>query len=241
MDTRVAERLLRLNREFYQTFSAPFIQTRERLQPGAARIARMVPQHARVLDLGCGPGQFAHHLAVETAPRSYLGLDLSPELLLRARSGVDDEARNSFRFVCADLAAGALPLGQGSRFDWILLFAVLHHLPGHARRAAACRAAHAHLAPGGKLAMSNWQFIRSERLRARIVPWSRLSLDESDVDPGDALLDWRRGGSGLRFVHLIDAAERAELCREAGFREVEAFSCDGEGGRLSDYAIWQAQ
>jgi tRNA (uracil-5-)-methyltransferase TRM9 len=241
MDTRVAELLLHLNREFYQTFSAPFIQTRERLQPGAARIARMVPQHARLLDLGCGPGQLARHLETESVPRSYLGLDLSLPLLQRAWSGVDDAARNRFCFVCADLAAGALPLAPGSRFDWVLLFAVLHHLPGHARRVAVCHAVRAHLAPGGKLALSNWQFVRSERLRARIVPWSRLGLDEGELEPGDVLIDWHRGGSGLRYVHLIDEAERARLCREAGFREVEAFSSDGDGGRLSDYAIWQAE
>jgi len=241
MDTHVAECLLRLNQEFYQTFSAPFIQTRERLQPGAARIARMVPQHAHLLDLGCGPGQLAHHVATEMSPKLYLGLDLSTPLLQRAFRRIAGTSATHVHFVVATLNCDVLPIDRRARFDWIFLFAVLHHLPGYRLRASVCEMARAYLPPGGALALSNWQFTRSQRLRGRIVPWSRLGLDESDVDPGDALLDWRRGGSGLRYVHLIDQAERAQLCREAGFREVEAFSSDGEGGRLSDYAIWQAQ
>jgi tRNA (uracil-5-)-methyltransferase TRM9 len=241
MDTRVAELLLHLNREFYQTFSAPFIQTRERLQPGVTRIARMVPQHARLLDLGCGPGQLARHLATESVPRSYLGLDLSLPLLQRALARLADTSATDVHFVVATLDLASLPIDRAARFDWVFLFAVLHHLPGYALRASVCQMARAYLPPAGALALSNWQFTRSQRLRRRIVPWSQVGLDESDVDPGDALLDWRRGGSGLRYVHLIDEAERARLCREAGFREVEAFSSDGEGGRLSDYAIWQAQ
>ncbi len=240
MDSRVADRLLHLNREFYQTFAAAFIATRDRLQPGALRIARRVPRQARLLDLGCGPGQLARHLAAENAPGFFLGIDLTPQLLKHARAGAADAASGLFHFVCADLAAGALPLAPGAGFDWIFLFAALHHLPGHARRAAACRAARAQLAPGGKLAMSNWQFIRSERLRARIVPWSRLELDESQLEPGDALLDWRRGGRGLRYVHLIEEGERRQLCREAGFRELEAFASDGADGNLADYAIWES-
>ncbi len=239
MDSRTAERLLHLNREFYQTFSASFAATRERLQPGALRVARLAPPQARMLDLGCGPGQLARYLAAESAPGFFLGLDLSPKLLARARSGVAGPTGDRFHFVCADLAAGALPLAPASRFDWVFLFAVLHHLPGHDRRAALCRAVRESLAPGGKVALSNWQFDRSERLRARIVAWTELGVDEAELEPGDALIDWRRGGRGLRYVHLIDERERRQLCHEAGFRELEAFASDGTGANLSDYAIWE--
>src|SRR4030067_675259 len=101
MEAHVAARLLALNREFYQTFSADFAQTRERLQPGMAR---------------------------------------------------------------PPLPPGPLPLGSAVRFDWAFLFAVLHHLPGSELRLRVCQEAHRVLVPGGRLALSNWQFTRSERL-----------------------------------------------------------------------------
>jgi SAM-dependent methyltransferase len=238
MDTLVAARLLALNREFYQTFSADFAQTRERLQPGVVRIAREVARAARLLDLGCGGAQLATHLLAEKAPRLYLGLDLSLRLLHHARSGSLPKAGHA-RFACADLSAAALPLSAAVRFDWVFLFAVLHHLPGFELRLRVCQEAR-RLVPGGRLGLSNWQFNRSERLRRRIVPWADIGLGEHEVDPGDALLDWRRGGRGLRYVHQLEEPERRLLSREAGFRETECFASDGEGGNLSDYAVWEA-
>ncbi|MCX6025525.1 MAG: class I SAM-dependent methyltransferase [Chloroflexi bacterium] len=239
MDARVAARLLALNREFYQTFSADFAQTRERLQPGVAHIAREVPRQVRLLDLGCGRGQLARHLLAEKAPRLYLGLDLSLRLLHLAR-GAAARAGESALFACADLSARALPLSPATRFDWAFVFAVLHHLPGFDLRLRTCQEAHRRLVPGGRLALSNWQFSRSERLRRRVVPWAEIGLGEHEVDLGDALLDWRRGGRGLRYVHQVEQTERLQLCHEAGFREIENFASDGEGGDLSDYAVWEA-
>ncbi len=235
----MAARLRALNREFYQTFSADFAQTRERLQPGVTRIAREVTRAACLLDLGCGAGQLATHLLAEKAPRLYLGLDLSLRLLHHARSGVLPEARLA-HFACADLSAGALPLSSAAHFDWVFLFAVLHHLPGCELRLRVCQEARRRLVPGGRLALSSWQFSRSKRLRRRIVPWAEVGLGEHEVDPGDALLDWRRGGRGVRYVHQLEEPERRLLCRDAGFRETESFACDGEGGDLSDYAVWEA-
>ena len=235
----MAARLLALNREFYQTFSADFAQTRERLQPGMARIAREVTGDVRLLDLGCGGGQLARHLLAEKAPSLYLGLDLSLHLLHRARGGILPEAVHA-HFACADLSSCALPLGSAVRFDWAFLFAVLHHLPGSELRLRVCQEAHRVLVPGGRLALSNWQFTRSERLLRRIAPWAEIGLGEHQVDPGDALLDWRRGGRGLRYVHQVEEAERRLLCHGAGFHEIEGFASDGEGGHLSDYAVWEA-
>ncbi len=68
---------------------------------------------------------------------------------------------------------------------------------------------------------SNWQFLNSPRLRKRIQPWTRAGLTADQVDPGDYLLDWRRGGEGLRYVHHFSPEELAELAAETGFRVID--------------------
>ena len=120
-------------------------------------------------------------------------------------------------------------------FDRVFAFAVLHHLPGAATRLNLLRAIAMALKPGGEAVISNWQFLSSARLSARIVPWERVGLSNEHVDPGDYLLDWRRGGLGYRYVHNLTEGELWGLAAEAGLTVVEHYYSDGEGGRLGRY------
>ena len=101
------------------------------------------------------------------------------------------------------------------------------------------RQARARLASPGRLIHSEWQFLDSPRLRARIQPWESIGLSPADLDPGDHLLDWRSGGNGLRYVHHFSEEELAALAEESGFRVVESFRSDGENGRLGLYQVWE--
>jgi hypothetical protein len=94
------------------------------------------------------------------------------------------------------------------------------------------------LADGGRLALSAWQFLASPRFAARIQPWERIGVSPEDVDPGDTLLDWRSGGEGLRYVHQFSEDELYQLADRAGFRVIETFRSDGEGGKSGLYQIW---
>jgi hypothetical protein len=96
-----------------------------------------------------------------------------------------------------------------------------------------------HLASNGKFILSNWQFLNSAKLWARIQPWERIGLTSADVDAGDYLLDWRRGGEGLRYVHQFKEEELAGLAHESGFEIVASFYSDGEGGKLGLYQVWE--
>jgi SAM-dependent methyltransferase len=166
-----------------------------------------------------------------------VGLDFSQALLEEAQTGISGEG---FTFLPADLSNpdwdDNLP---GEHFDVVLAFAVLHHLPGAELRLQVVSKVHAHLIPGGKFIHSNWQFLNSARMRSRIQPWERVDMTPSDVDPGDYLLDWRRGGYGLRYVHHFSREELETLAAEAGFRVVESFHSDGKGGKLGLYQVWE--
>jgi SAM-dependent methyltransferase len=238
MKAAVAQRLIKLNREFYQKLAGPFSASRARLQPGVLRVLESVPGEANLLDLGCGNGGVARDLTRRGHSGRYAGIDFSKELLRVANSRVDDL---NATFLHADLTSSnwneKLPL---TYFDFVLSFAVLHHIPSRELRLQSLKQVRSLLAPSGRFVHSNWQFLNSPRLRARIQPWSAINLDETQVDSGDYLLDWRSGGQGLRYVHHFNETELAELAVETGFEIKETFLSDGKSGDLSLYSVWQA-
>jgi SAM-dependent methyltransferase len=236
MDPEIRARLTAINHQFYQTFAEDFSATRTRLQPGVRQVVESLPVQARLLDLGCGNGNLARALHRRGFEGVYVGLDFSAALLAEIQQAVAGQ----FTFVQADLAEPGwddqLPPGP---YDAVLAFAVLHHLPGADLRREILRRVRAHLAPGGQFYHSNWQFLNSPRLRKRIQPWPRAGLMGNQVDPGDYLLDWRRGGEGLRYIHHFSPEELAGLAVETGFQVLDTFWSDGEGGNLGLYQVWE--
>ena len=236
MDSTTIQRLLALNLQFYQTFAAAFSATRQRLQPGVLRLLPAILSAAHILDLGCGNGELARQLHQRGFQGSYLGLDFSAGLLAEV-AGELPEA--NFRFQQADLAEpGWVPPGEPP-FDLVLAFAVMHHLPGQALRQQVAAEVQRLLRPGGQFMHSNWQFLNSPKLARRIQPWAAAGIPDSALELGDYLLDWRQGGSALRYVHHFSEAELSELAQSCSFTRLDSFLSDGEGGNLGLYQVWQ--
>jgi 2-polyprenyl-3-methyl-5-hydroxy-6-metoxy-1,4-benzoquinol methylase len=119
------------------------------------------------------------------------------------------------------------------------MFATLHHIPNNEIRLDILKTVKKLLKPNGKFILSNWQFLNSEKLKARIQPWDKVGINQSEVDDGDYLLDWRSGGEdGLRYAHHFSAEELLRLAEQAGMRVTDSFSSDGNGGNLGLYQIW---
>lgn len=244
MDAETAKKLVLLNRKFYQTFAIQFSATRMRLQPGVARILEELPDEAHILDLGCGNGELACALAERGFQGSYVGLDSSEPLLDIARNRY--AGNFSAEFIRADLTQPTwdtvLEASPNVRkrppYDYILAFAVLHHLPGTALRTKVLGLVHSLLHTQGKFIHSEWQFLNSPRLRKRIQPWEKIGYSADEVDEQDYLLDWRHGGVGLRYVHHFSHFELEELAASTGFEIVDTFVSDGEGGQLGLYQTW---
>lgn len=253
MNTATAARLVELNREFYTRFGDSFSATRHRIQPGVRRALDMLKGDEDILDLGCGNGELARELAKRGHRGAYLGVDFSLPLLREAESPPARTSQPegfSARFVEADLTQLSVFSNQLSVFSdqlsfadyWsvITAFAVLHHIPSYEIRISILKTVRSLLKPDGKFIHSNWQFLNSEKLKARIQPWEAAAVDGSAVDAGDYLLDWRSGGKGLRYVHHFSEEELSELAEQSGFRVSETFYSDGENGRLGLYQVWAA-
>ncbi|HVR71913.1 MAG TPA: class I SAM-dependent methyltransferase, partial [Vicinamibacteria bacterium] len=91
----------------------------------------------RSLDLGCGPGAFADLFLGD----DYFGVDLNARYVEHARR------TRKGTFLVGDARKVDLP---DARFDQILIFGLLHHLPDDYARAVLGEATRL-LAPGGKI------------------------------------------------------------------------------------------
>ncbi len=236
MKTRIARRLLQLNAEFYQRFAAEFAESRRGVQPGIQRALRALPGCRSILDVGCGDGRVAQALRQMGWSGEYVGVDGSEALLERARAR--SRAPLRARFIRADLESADWPRCLPRReFDAALFLAVLHHIPGARRRLRLMRQIAGLLRPGGWAVVSTWQFLGSDRLKSKIVPWGRLGIEAAEVDPGDYLLDWKRGGEGLRYVTALDEPTLRRMAGAAGLRVEETYRADGRSGELSLYVV----
>jgi tRNA (uracil-5-)-methyltransferase TRM9 len=189
----------------------------------------------RVLDVGCGNGRFGRFLAQNGFEGAqYHGIDNTAALLEAAReafakSGILPDA------VLEERDVVERPPDAGE-YDFVAAFGVLHHVPGRARRLALMLALAERVAPGGYLVFTGWCFYEYERFRERLIALP----GEFEPEPGDYLMDWRRGHAAntvLRYCHYIDDAEHAELMAATGLAEVETFRADGHTNDINRYGV----
>ncbi len=231
MRPEIVQKLLALNRHFYEGNAVDFSQSRQGINPGFARVRELLPQPCpRLLDVGCGNGRFGQYVQQQQTIGEYVGVDFSGGLLEVARAQVAGVfyGRDLTQPGCLD------DLGQ---FDAIVCLAVLHHIPGRANRLQLLKAMGERLGVNGRLIVSTWQFATNPRQQRKIRPWSEIGLSPEDVEPGDYLLTWQRGTFAYRYACHIDAVELASLAAAAGLRVEQQFQSDGREGDLSLYTV----
>ena len=230
MDETIVHALLEINRRFYQDYAEPFAATRRRIQDGVRQSVQDLPD-GRYLDLGCGSGALAGYW---TRPRPdgthrqglYMGVDFSAGLLAEARREIPENLPPGLGIVFhqRDLMGIDWHTGlEGTPFDGLLAFAVLHHLPGYEHRLDFLKQARTLVQPGAAFLLSVWQIQNSPKLMARQQPWSEAGLQEDQVEDGDVLLDWRQStkgspqNAGLRYVHMFTEADLDLLAQQTGW------------------------
>ena len=165
MQSNVAQKLINLNQQFYQTFGKAFAATRQRIQPGVRQVLEGLPCIGDWLDIGCGNGQLALEWSKRTTGGSYSGLDFSEPMLEEARlkmKTIESNTNMRIEFRQADLADPRWDetLRSGS-VDGVLAFAVMHHIPGSTLRGRILRQIYRILKNDGVFIHSEWQFNKS--------------------------------------------------------------------------------
>jgi 2-polyprenyl-3-methyl-5-hydroxy-6-metoxy-1,4-benzoquinol methylase len=238
VDRETIEKLLALNRAFYAAFAEPFADSRSLSDPALTSILPYIPHRARVLDVGCGNGRLAILLDRERPGTTYVGVDVVPELVEVARTQADQLSSISAEFHVLDISQpGWGDLFSGVPFDCVVCLAVFHHIPSFGLRAHVLREVTGLLAPRGRVVLSTWQFLGNDRLRRKIVDWAEAGIPAGALEPGDYLLDWKRGGRGLRYCHQVGEVELTQLAAESGLSVRSFFRAGGREGNLSLFAV----
>jgi SAM-dependent methyltransferase len=230
------EALRAVNRRFYQERASEFSRTRERPWSGwaelLARVRGLLPERPRILDVGCGNGRFARFLESELGDDfDYCGVDESSLGLAEARKRLT--GRSNVTLVDGDFST-ALPQGA---FDLVVLFGVLHHVPGRSNRVGLLNRLQERLLPGGLLAFSVWRFAELPRFQKKIVPWEEfrrrtgIEIDEQDLETGDHILTWGGAPPAYRFCHAMSDAEEREVARGLSLELVSSFDAGAEPNR----------
>lgn len=240
MDQTLVNRLNQINRDFYRLTVQDFDESRGRPWPGWKRLLpylTALDAPIRVLDVGCGNGRFGRFLARNLdSGIHYHGLDHTPALL--------DAARAAFANILPDAVLEERDIVERppdtGQYDLVVLFGVLHHVPGYAGRCALLQALANRVAPGGLLVFTCWCFYEYERFRRRIIAWPADWAVDLNVEPGDYLLDWQRGhaaNTALRYCHYVDETENAALDAATGLKLIETFRADGHTDDINRYSL----
>ncbi len=239
MERSAIQKLLDLNRRFYEERGAGFAATRKTLHPGMERALAELGRGKGLLDVGCGHGRVARAWKEGLLPPGYswyVGVEQSRALLDLA-----PPEEEKTRFLQADLASPgwSAPIrSMGFPLDRAVCFSVLHHVPGREKREDLAREIRSLLPRGGKFAVSVWQFLHVPALASKVRPWSEIGLAGEDLEPGDLLYPWGGGaGEALRYVHHFREEELLDLLEKTGFRPLLVFRSDGRTGDLGLYVL----
>ena len=255
MNDRTRRQLHALSLAFYAHHADAFDASRDGLPwPGWDRVVdTLAGTDLRVLDIGCGNGRFALDLAgrdtIADRGFDYIGTDANEALLeaARRRAGEALGTRGAFDvhdFLATEPAGCDLPAGP---FSLVVLFGVLHHVPGRDTRLALLRSAASRLGPGGVLAVTAWQFAGRARFEKRRVAWDAVGpveggpIDPGELEAGDALLRFGDDPTAPpRYCHQLDDDEFEGWADALGLDSLDDFHADGAEGDLNRYWIARA-
>jgi SAM-dependent methyltransferase len=187
-----------------------------------------------ILDVGCGNGRFGQFAIRQAGPSvDYFGIDSNARLLEHARAALTG---SNIHLEQRDIIDPPLTLTpDAGPFDLIVLFGVIHHVPGFSQRQDFLHSLATLLAPSGLLAFAAWRFYEYPRFRDRLIPWP----EDYEVEKNDYLLDWQRGARAIRYCHYVDDAEHEQLITATGLTVVEDYRADGESGDANRHTILQ--
>lgn len=228
----------------YTSLARDFAQSRPIVQPGWQNLQELkLPEHFTVLDIGCANARLYPYLQMLFPERfDYTGLDNSVELLALAKAENYPQAE----LISFDLTGPVAEFSQlfvDQTFDLVTVYATWHHIPKLQHRLGLLHSIARLVKDNGYLHMSFWQFGEFNRYHRKIgFDPALVGMRDADLEPGDYIMNWERGGTAYRFCHWVRREELEkynQLLTEHDLHKVMSYRADGKEGNQNQYVLWQ--
>ena len=237
MDQKTIRKLNQLNNDFYLKTQEYFNTSRQFNWSGWEKLLPHLPAGKadlqgwtlQVLDIGCGNGRFGEWLEKNGIKIDYVGIDNNQYLL--------DEARKKMpkaKLIKQDVLK---PIKLTHKFDLVVLFGVLHHVPGKNTRLQLLKVLKKLLKPWGLLVFTNWHFNKMKRFNAYKLSSSIVGINNKDLEAGDNILDWKKGVNAYRYCNLMPKSEVDEIKNKLGLELVDEYLADAKSGQGNRYVV----
>jgi len=183
----------------------------------------------------------------DDASISYLGIDRSQELLdISFKLAPKQSSTWQANFAQIDLIDSLLndtliidlQKLSPNKPDTICLFAVIHHVPSFKLRQRLIANLADILAPNGLLMISSWQFLNAHKQRDRLVDPTTISLDPTDWEENDFIMDWRAGEkNSYRYCHYMNNEEEIAILKYIDLQVIDDFFADGVTRNMNHYLV----
>ena len=226
MTQSTINKLNKINQDFYFRISKYWNNNDDSAQYGWRTLVEILKEpwvdkkEISILDLGCGNARFATFIqnSFPDLKINYVGIDTDPKFLDNGK----DRNKNfeSYSLIKKDLVKDDWQSElKNKKFDLVVLFGILHHIPGNENRQKLLNQSSELLKPNGQLVFSGWRFLDKDRLKKRVIKNNSLyqkhlltchDLKKSDLEFGDYILDWVKYEYSVRYTHYISESEAIE-------------------------------
>lgn len=126
-----------------------------------AQICEVIRPGDKVVDLGCGPATQLALVARLNPETEFIGVDLSDDMLSRARAYVEEMGLTNVSFQKCDITA--LDFLEDASIDAVFTTVVLHHLPDAEHLERTFSEVNRVLKPGGGIYLVDFAHLKSEK------------------------------------------------------------------------------
>ncbi len=137
---------------------------------------------------------------------------------------------------------------ENKRFDLIVMFGLIHHIPSLQARNQFFAQVTKLLNPNGLLIFTTWQYLDTPRRIKRAVDpetetgkyiYEKLGIKKTDLEVGDNILDWVKKVFSYCYSHYFIEVEVKSYLSNNNLELIHSFVCDSRDSKRNTYYVCQ--